>query len=694
MKIKSRMIPMLLALVLVVGMVPRIAHAEEQWSGGEIEVAAARYEPADGRNAALYPKGVSPSWVLMGYFYDYTLKLIDSSGQVVGEATATKTQPTLKFTGLKAGAYTIKLEIPNFERYSFLYGISNGSTSHYDKTNRLLVSNETTITISQENPSILKWFGIENKAFGFATKTEEIGRFENGGTTKVYFEGKNGYIEDNGITYNSHDGIYWGEYAALYTNMTTLEVPTLSDEEKAKGYTFKGWRLVGDNSGKVYSESEALAHIIKENTTFEALWDYPTHTVSFHTDLEKGDFDGQPASSFTKDFNNQRVGVPPIPTPKEGYEFIGYYSNVGTTNLIPNDELTNTVVNKDLDFYAKYRQLPKNVNVEFKAGEGGATEQATITVQKGKRVGIIPAATANEGYEFSGWKCSEGGNFSSNEVEDYRIPEYAGDTVTFTAQFSKNDGGGGTPGGGDTPGGGGTPGGGDTPGGSNNPIKDLLKTSPIGSNEKVLNDAVVKLNKDGDIKGSTFGRLKLRGWSKGKKAVLLRWTKTSGTSKYVLYGNQCNVKGKKFKYKKIKTFNAKTFKYIPKKIAKKKLKKGTYYKFMIAAVDKYGKVIAVSKTVHVTTAGGKKGNDKSVKRITPKNGKLSLKLKKSKKSKVKEIRGKQKVARHRAVKWESSNTKIAKVTQKGKVTAKAKGKCTIWAYAQNGVYATFKVTVK
>ena len=45
------------------------------------------------------------------------------------------------------------------------------------------------------------------------------------------------------------------------------------------------------------------------------------------------------------------------------------------------------------------------------------------------------------------------------------------------------------------------------------------------------------------------------------------------------------------------------------------------------------------------------------------------------------------------VKWSSSNKSVATV-KKGKVTAKKKGKCTIYAYAQNGVYTTFKVTVK
>ena len=51
-----------------------------------------------------------------------------------------------------------------------------------------------------------------------------------------------------------------------------------------------------------------------------------------------------------------------------------------------------------------------------------------------------------------------------------------------------------------------------------------------------------------------------------------------------------------------------------------------------------------------------------------------------------------KLKNHRKISYETSNAKVAVVSGKGKITAKAKGTCTIFVYAQNGVYA--KVTVK
>ena len=49
---------------------------------------------------------------------------------------------------------------------------------------------------------------------------------------------------------------------------------------------------------------------------------------------------------------------------------------------------------------------------------------------------------------------------------------------------------------------------------------------------------------------------------------------------------------------------------------------------------------------------------------------------------------------HRALKFESSNIKVAKVTSKGVLKGVKKGSATIYAYAQNGVFAKVIVTVK
>jgi len=54
-----------------------------------------------------------------------------------------------------------------------------------------------------------------------------------------------------------------------------------------------------------------------------------------------------------------------------------------------------------------------------------------------------------------------------------------------------------------------------------------------------------------------------------------------------------------------------------------------------------------------------------------------------------------KLKEHTAVlRYESSNTEVATVNSKGKITAKGKGSCYVYVYAQNGVYKRIKVTVE
>ena len=45
------------------------------------------------------------------------------------------------------------------------------------------------------------------------------------------------------------------------------------------------------------------------------------------------------------------------------------------------------------------------------------------------------------------------------------------------------------------------------------------------------------------------------------------------------------------------------------------------------------------------------------------------------------------------IRYESSNNKIASVNKSGKVTAKGKGSCVIYVYAQDGISAKLKVKV-
>jgi hypothetical protein len=200
-------------------------------------------------------------------------------------------------------------------------------------------------------------------------------------------------------------------------------------------------------------------------------------------------------------------------------------------------------------------------------------------------------------------------------------------------------------------------------------------------------NAISKAKSDGDPKGSKFSGLKAKVAKTTKNSNKVTWNKVSGAKKYIVMGNKCGKTNGKFNaFKKLKTTTGKSF-------TQKGLKKGTYYKYVVLAVNSKGKVISASKVMHVATKGGKVTNYKSLK-----VKKASFKLKKGKTAKIKITKkvkmAKGKVKNHRKIKYESANTKIATVSASGKIKAKKKGTTYVYAYAQNGVFKKIKVKVK
>ncbi|MGI6737109.1 MAG: putative Ig domain-containing protein [Anaerovoracaceae bacterium] len=192
-----------------------------------------------------------------------------------------------------------------------------------------------------------------------------------------------------------------------------------------------------------------------------------------------------------------------------------------------------------------------------------------------------------------------------------------------------------------------------------------------------------------DPAGSLYGMLRLRYTKTSSRSISMKWQKVAGVKTYAVIAGRCGGS-----YKVLKRTTGTSFKAV--RAAGKKLKKGRYYKFIVAAYDKDGKRIAVSKTIHVVTKGGKYGNYKSVKFRNVKKGRKTLRTGKKFRIKARAVKTskKLKARRHRGMRFESSNPKVAAVTKTGTVTARAKGKCTIYAYTQDGRSAGVSITVK
>lgn len=229
---------------------------------------------------------------------------------------------------------------------------------------------------------------------------------------------------------------------------------------------------------------------------------------------------------------------------------------------------------------------------------------------------------------------------------------------------------------------------------NNQVAPDGTKVGP-GASDEVAKKAITGMKSDKDPKGSAFGLLKVKSAKQSKISVTVTWSKVKGAKTYVIYGNQC---GKSNKMKKLKTVTGKSLtvkQVINNKGKKVKVKKGTYYKFIVVALDGNRNVVSTSKVIHAATKGGKVGNDKAVTTKAKKN-KVTVKAGKSFALKAKAVPAskKLKVKKHRGIAYESSNQAIATVSAKGVITGKKKGTCYVYAYAQNGVCKKIKVTVK
>lgn len=198
-------------------------------------------------------------------------------------------------------------------------------------------------------------------------------------------------------------------------------------------------------------------------------------------------------------------------------------------------------------------------------------------------------------------------------------------------------------------------------------------------------------------KTTGFRRLRARSVKQTKTSVTLQWNIIKDADGYFIYGNRCNTGTKSYKYRKLATITGGDISTW----TQKDLKKGTYYKYVVKAyrlVNGKKVVTDTSISVHAVTGGGKYGNAKAVfvTQIGNKKNvsKITLKMGKTAQIKAKEIKKDKKIARHRKLCYESSNTKVATVTPDGLIRATGKGTCTIWVYAQNGVYKALKITVK
>ncbi len=180
------------------------------------------------------------------------------------------------------------------------------------------------------------------------------------------------------------------------------------------------------------------------------------------------------------------------------------------------------------------------------------------------------------------------------------------------------------------------------------------------------------------------------GKQKGKDSIKLTWQKVNNASGYEIYWSYCDAKKNFKKAGTVKASKKRVFTH-------KKCKKDRAYKYYIAAYKvREGKkeYIAKSTVIHVAMNDEKRTN---VKKISVSKAKVSLKRNQwfqIKAGIVLEDRKKKALCHAPALRYSSSNRKVALVNKRGKIFAKGKGNSAIYIIANNGLVKKIRVRVK
>lgn len=459
----------------------------------------------------------------------------------------------------------------------------------------------------------------------------------------------------------------------------TVEKPTVPSRT---GYTFGGWY----KDKECNEEWDFDNAVVTEDITLYAGWTANTYTVAF---------DHQGATGGTETAEKEvtygsAYGTLPVPE-KTDCVFDGWYTESSGGTKVTGTTLVTTA--SDHTVYARWKLGCSHV-WEQKSDDKNHWQQCSLCKEKQEinphteGIGTLIKEPTETEDGIRNYACSGCGYVMRTEtVPKTGGGEVPGEETEPPAPTQKPE---------TSP----VPTPVQTPGQTPASAQPVSVPGPAQSAEEAVHPTLQPAIQPGDLPGKTndnavqkknFRKLRAMSKKQTKRSVTLKWKRVKGADGYKIYGKWC---GKKSKYKLLKTVKAKKTSYTCKKIGKRKLKKGRFYKYMVTAykiVDGKQVPVASGRPVYTVTSGGKYDVAKSVK---VKKANVSLKKGKSFKIKAKEVRRDKKIKRYRRLAYESSNRKVASVSKKGVIKAKGRGKCKIYVYAQNGVYKAVKVRVR
>ncbi len=222
------------------------------------------------------------------------------------------------------------------------------------------------------------------------------------------------------VTFHAGDGTGEDYTQKIYNGKGTLRANTFTRD----GKVFAGWATSADSTGIAYSDGASI-----ETTTdmdLYALW-ADAVTVTF----KNGDTTVITVD-VAKDAPIGALNIPNAPTARRGYKFAGWYD--GKTQLT-----AETVIAEAKTFTAKWDPITYTIAFDANGGEG--TVDSIANVAYDADVTLPSEGFTREGYTLSGWATSKGSSSATHALGGTvkKLANTDGATYTLYAAWRGND---------------------------------------------------------------------------------------------------------------------------------------------------------------------------------------------------------------------------------------------------------------
>ncbi len=196
-----------------------------------------------------------------------------------------------------------------------------------------------------------------------------------------------------------------------------------------------------------------------------------------------------------------------------------------------------------------------------------------------------------------------------------------------------------------------------------------MRCTPVNS----LDTSLTTLRETEDPSGAVFHILQFRLLQANDNVLTFGWNPVSGAAGYRIFGAQVGCP-----YVRLWETGEISFKH-------RFLVKNAYYKYIAAAYDESGDILTISRPIFVYASS------RNAEAVRMNTNMLSLSVNKQVRLKMKVLGEEGQI--FRCVNFESSDPSVASVSADGTVITNGSGKCTIYAYAQNGMFDKCRINV-